>query len=125
MLKSAVIAAVLMIAQPGAGSAQTSFTTTDDLVPVFRVEVWADTVTDFSNRVDAYSELRRRLESRLPDMLLTPDTELRGESRQVTGSPPIARHPVGTLSGGDPCNSFEEGSDGLAASRRQQRCSAT
>jgi len=66
VLKSAVIAAVLMIAQPGAGSAQTSFVTTDDLVPVFRVEVWADTVTDFSNRVDAYSELRRRLESRLP-----------------------------------------------------------
>ena len=92
MLKSAVIAVVLMISHPGAGSAQTSFAVTDDLVPVFRVEVWADTVTDFSNRVDAYPELRRRLESRLPAVTVTDDVgQLRRGRRTLAGAIRVAR----------------------------------
>lgn len=92
MFKSAVIAVVLTISQPGAGSAQTSFTTTDDLVPVFRVEVWADTVTDFSNRVDAYSELRRRLESGLPAVTVTDDVgQIRRVRRTLAGAIRVAR----------------------------------
>ena len=73
LFRSAVIAAVLTIAQPGAGSAQTSFATPGGLVPVFRAEVWADTVTDFTTRVSAYSELRGRLESRFPAVTVTDD----------------------------------------------------
>jgi hypothetical protein len=92
VLKSAVIAVVLMISQPGAGRAQTSFATTDDLVPVFRVEVWADTVTDFSTRVDAYSELRRRLESRLSAVTVTDDVgQLRRGRRTLAGAIRVAR----------------------------------
>ena len=73
LVLSAVIAAVLTIAQPGAGSAQTAVATPDGLVPVFRAEVWGDTVTDFTNRVSAYSELRRQLESRFPAVTVTDD----------------------------------------------------
>ena len=92
MLKSAVIAVLLTISQPGAGSAQTSFTAPDDLVPVFRAEVWADTVTDFTNRVDAYSELRRRLESRLPAVTVTDDVgQIRRGRRTLAGAIRVAR----------------------------------
>ena len=92
MLKSAVIALVLTTSQPGAGSAQTSSATTDDLVPVFRAEVWADTVTDFTNRVDAYSELRRRLESGLPAVMVTDDVgQLRRGRRSLAGAIRSAR----------------------------------
>jgi len=78
MFRSAAIAVVLTLSQPGAGSAQTSSATPGDLVPVFRVEIWADTVTDFTIRVDAYSELRRQLESRLTAVTVTDDV------RQIT-----------------------------------------
>ena len=92
MLKSAVIAVVLTISQPGAGSAQTSSATTDDLVPVFRAEVWADTVTDFTNRVTAYSELRRQLESRLPAVTVTDDVDqIRRGRRSLARAIRVAR----------------------------------
>ena len=72
-LPSAAIAIVLTVAQPYPGTAQTSSATTDARVPVFRVEIWADTLADFTNRVSAYSELRSRLESRLPAVTVTDD----------------------------------------------------
>ena len=71
-MRSAVIAIALTVAQPCPGTAQTS-SATGELIPIFRAEVWADTVTDFTIRVNAYSELRRRLESRLPDVTVTND----------------------------------------------------
>jgi hypothetical protein len=92
MFKSTVIAVVLMLSQPGASSGQTSFARTDDLVPVFRAEVWADTVTDFTNRVTAYSELRRQLESRLPAVTVTDDVgQLRRGRRALAGAIRVAR----------------------------------
>ena len=92
MLKSAVIVLVLMMSQSGAGSAQTFFAAPDDLVPVFRVEIWADTVTDFTNRVDAYSELRRRLESGLPAVTVTDDVgQIRRGRRTLAGAIRVAR----------------------------------
>ena len=77
MCKSFALAVVvvLTIAPPGTGSAQTPVALPEDLVPVFRAEVQAGTVTDFTNRVDAYSELRRRLESRLPVVTVTDDVD--------------------------------------------------
>ena len=93
MPKSAVIAVFLVtISQPGAGSAQTFVARPDDLVPVFRAEVWADTVTDFTNRVTAYSELRRQLESRLPAAIVTDDvSHLRRARRTLAGAIRVAR----------------------------------
>ena len=92
MFRSAAIAVVLTLSQPGAGSAQTSSATPGDLVPVFRVEIWADTVTDFTNRVDAYSELRRRLESRLPAVTVTDDVgQIRRGRRSLARAIRVAR----------------------------------
>ena len=92
LLLSAVIAVVLTMAQPGAGSAQTSLATPDGLIPVFRAEVWADTVTDFTTRVGAYSELRSRLESRLPAVMVTDDVgQLRRGRRTLAGAIRAAR----------------------------------
>ena len=92
MLKAAVIAVVLTISQPGAGGAQTSFAPADDLVPVFRAEIWADTAADFTNRVNAYSELRRRLESRLPAATVTDDvSQIRRARRTLAGAIRVAR----------------------------------
>ena len=92
MLKSAVIAVVLLASQPGAGSAQTSFATPEGLVPIFRAEVWADTVTDFTNRVNAYSDLRGRLESRLPAVTVTDDVgQIRRGRRSLAGAIRAAR----------------------------------
>jgi hypothetical protein len=92
MLKSAVIAVVLMASQPAAGSAQTSFATPEGLVPIFRAEVWADTVTDFTNRVNAYSDLRGRLESRLPAVTVTDDVgQIRRGRRSLAGAIRAAR----------------------------------
>ena len=91
-LKTAVIAVVLTISQPCAGGAQTSFAVPDDLVPVFRAEVWADTVTDFTTRVTAYSELRRRLESQLPAATVTDDVrQIRRGRRTLAGAIRVAR----------------------------------
>jgi hypothetical protein len=92
MLKSAVIAFFFAISQTDAGSAQTFFARPDDLVPVFRVEIWADTMTDFTNRVDAYSELRRRLESGLPGVTVTADVgQIRRGRRTLAGAIRAAR----------------------------------
>jgi hypothetical protein len=92
MLKAGVIAVVLTVLQPGVGSGQTSFTTPDGLIPVFRAEVWADTVTDFTNRVSGYSELRDRLESRLPAVTVTDDVEqIRRGRRSLARAIRVAR----------------------------------
>ena len=92
LFRSAVIAMVLTVAQPCPGAAQTSSTTTGERIPIFRAEVWADTVTDFTVRVNAYSELRRRLESRLPDVTVTEDvSRLRRERRSLARAIRVAR----------------------------------
>ena len=76
--RTAVIALVLTVALPCPGTAQTPSTTADEFIPRFRAEVWADAVTDFTIRVNSYSELRRRLESQLPAVMATDDV------RQIT-----------------------------------------
>ena len=91
-LGSAAIGLVLTVAHPCPGTAQTSSTTTDEHIPTFRGEVWADTVTDFTIRVNAYSELRRRLESRLPDVTVTDDVrQIRGARRSLARAIRVAR----------------------------------
>jgi hypothetical protein len=91
MLKSAFIVIFLTISQPGAGSAQTSSGTPDDL-PVFRAEVWADTVAGFTDRVTAYFELRRQLESRLPPLTVTNDVDqINGGRRSLARAIRVAR----------------------------------
>ena len=84
LLRFAGIAIVLTVAHPCPGTAQTSSATTVERIPTFRAEVWADTVTDFTIRVNAYSELRRRLESQLPDVTVTEDVrQIRSARRSL------------------------------------------
>ena len=73
-----------MMSPPGSAGAQSLSAITDDGIPVFRVAVWADTITDFTNRVSAYSELRSQLESRLPPVTTTDDVrQMRRERRSL------------------------------------------
>lgn len=70
---SLVIALVLLL--PLTGSAQTPPQTaqTPQEVPVFRVQIWGDTGTDFSTRVSSYADLRSELEKGLPPLMVTED----------------------------------------------------
>ena len=83
LLRSAVVAVAMTLGQPGAGTAQTS-APTPDIVPRFRVAIWVDPLTEFADRVDAYSELRRGLEERLPEVTVTDDVgQLRRARRSL------------------------------------------
>jgi hypothetical protein len=42
-------------------------------IPVFRVQIWGDTGTDFSTRVASYADLRSKLEQGLPPLTVTED----------------------------------------------------
>ena len=72
LFPSAVIALAMTMTAPDAGLAQTPATSSETM-PTFRVEIWADTPTDFMLRVHAYSELRQRLERALPEVTITHD----------------------------------------------------
>ena len=98
LFRSAVIAVAITLGQPGGGTAQTSVPT-NDVVPVFRVAIWANPLTDFTVRVDAYSELRRGLEDRLPGVTVTDDvvSQIRRERRSLARAIRGAR--VGAIQG--------------------------
>jgi hypothetical protein len=81
-LPSAAVAIVLMVAQPCPGTAQTLSGTTDERIPTFRVEVWADISTEFGVRVNTYAALRRQIESGLPDVTVTDDVGQLRRARQ-------------------------------------------
>ena len=72
LFPSVLIAIGITMATPAAGPAQTS-AASSEIIPTFRAEIWADTATEFMLRVHAYSELRRRLESALPEVTITDD----------------------------------------------------
>ena len=92
LLSSAVMAAVVTVAYPFPGAAQTSSVTTGERSPILRGEVWADTVPDFTFRVNAYSELRRRLESRLPEVTVTDNVrQIRRARHSLARSIRVAR----------------------------------
>jgi hypothetical protein len=84
VFRSAVIAVALTLGQPGAGTAQTS-APTNDVIPSFQVAIRVDPLTDFTVRVDAYSELRRGLEDRLPEVTVTDSVvrQIRRERRSL------------------------------------------
>ena len=42
-------------------------------IPIFRVQIWGDTGTDFSTRVVSYVDLRNELEKGLPPLMVTED----------------------------------------------------
>jgi len=90
LCRAVAIAGAIALWQAGAETAQTSALAAD-VVPRFRVEIWADTLTDFVVRVDAYSELRRGLEDQLPDVTITSDVrqiqrEQRSLARAIRGA---------------------------------------
>src|SRR5689334_19217496 len=83
LFRSAVVAVVLTLGLPGAGTAQTT-ASTNEVIPSFRVEIWGDALTEFTVRVDAYSELRRGLEEGLPKVMVTDDVgQIRRDRRSL------------------------------------------
>ena len=98
VFRSAVVAVAITLGQSGSGTAQTSIPV-NDVVPSFRVAIWAGPLTDFTDRVDAYSELRRGLEEQLPDVTVTNDVrQIRRERRWLAQAIRGAR--VGAIQGG-------------------------
>lgn len=67
------LAIALMLLLPPVGSAQTPPPPAPQEVPVFRVQIWGDTGTDFSTRVASYADLRRELEKGLPPLMVSGD----------------------------------------------------
>ena len=68
------LAIALMLVLPLMASAQTPQTPPPPQeVPVFRVQIWGDSGTDFSTRVSSYADLRGELEKGLPRLMVTED----------------------------------------------------
>jgi hypothetical protein len=66
-----VLVAVLIVACVSAVAAQAPAPRPSGVPPNFSVQVWGDAIADFAGRVQQYVELRRRLERRLPPLVLT------------------------------------------------------
>jgi hypothetical protein len=66
------LAVALIVLLASAGFAQ-SGAATNTRPPDFTVQIWGDTVADFSTRVRNYAELRSRLEVGLPALAITED----------------------------------------------------
>ena len=67
----AVLAVVLSVSFAAVAGAQTTPAGPTPKGADFRVQIWGETVADFTSRVQQYVELRRRLESGLPPLVLT------------------------------------------------------
>lgn len=70
-LRHTSFATTLIVLFASAAYPQTPATSGDQELPVFRVQVWAHIVADFSTRVASYVELRSRLEKGLPALAVT------------------------------------------------------
>ena len=70
-LKHASVAIALMVLGSSVGYPQGLTPQRDRDTPVFRVDVWDHTVTDFSTRIWSYYELRSALEKGLPPRTVT------------------------------------------------------
>ncbi len=66
-----VVASVVIAASVAVVAAQTSDPEPARIQPNFSVQVWGNTVADFTGRVDQYFQLRRKLESELPPLVAT------------------------------------------------------
>lgn len=67
----AVLAVVLISSVATVAGSQTPAPRPGGAPPNFSVQVWGDTVADFGGRVQQYFELRRKLESGLPPLVVT------------------------------------------------------
>lgn len=72
-LKHASLAIALMVLATSVAYPQAPQTHRDRDTPDFRVQVWGDSVTDFSTRVWSYVELRSKLEKGLSALTVTDD----------------------------------------------------
>ncbi len=77
----AVLAVVLIVSFGTVADSQTTGTNRSPDGVDFRVQVWGETVADFTTRVQRYFELRRALERGLPPLVLTdnPDDIINAE----------------------------------------------
>lgn len=74
------------------GAAQVFPVAIDDRIPTIRIQVWGDTVTEFTTKTSGYAELRGRLESGLPALTVTDDPrQIRRWQRSLADGIRIAR----------------------------------
>ena len=91
-LRQTLVAIVWMVTATSMGYPQALETRRDRVTPVFRVDVWDYTVTDFNNRVWSYFELRSKLEKELPARIVTDDVaEIRRVVRALANRIRVAR----------------------------------
>lgn len=83
-------AIALMLLLPSLGTGQDPQPPQE--APVFRVQIWGDTGTDFSIRVSSYADLRSELEKGLPPLMVTEDpAEILRAIRALAGRIRVAR----------------------------------
>jgi hypothetical protein len=74
------------------GAAQVLPAAIDDRIPTIRIQVWGDTVTEFTTKTNGYVEQRGRLESGLPALTVTDDPrQIRRWQRSLADGIRLAR----------------------------------
>ena len=73
MLKHTSIALALILLPGSMGNLQAPQKPQDPDIPVFRVQIWGDVLTDFNTRVQSYFNLRSEMEKGLPAVTATDD----------------------------------------------------
>jgi hypothetical protein len=82
----------VVVLLPSAAYSQSPDTQQNPNAPVFKVEVWGHTVTDFNTRVGAYVERRTELEKGLPPRRVTDDVaEIKAAERALADRIRVAR----------------------------------
>lgn len=92
ILRSVAFATIFTMLFPLVGWTQTLSAATDSPVPNFRIQVFGDTVTDFTSRIGRYFELRGRLELGLPALTVSEDVrQIRRATRSLASAIRAAR----------------------------------
>ena len=91
-LRSAAFATIFTVLFPLVVWTQTLPAATDSPAPNFRIQVFGDTVTDFTSRIEGYFELRGRLERGLPALTVSEDVRrIRRATRALASAIRAAR----------------------------------
>ena len=71
MNRSTLLVAGLISLFAASAHAQSAAAAQDRVTPHFKVQIWGETFVDFNTRLEAFSALRRELESGLPPLVTT------------------------------------------------------
>jgi hypothetical protein len=92
IIRLVLVAVAVMVLVTSEGYSQEVKTHDDDAHPVFRVDVWGRSMSEFNNRVWSYFELRSALEKGLPPRRVTDDpAEIRRAVHALANSIRVAR----------------------------------